>query len=206
MVAQSPITSRNDSQSYSTSILQGTPTMAPPEATPFTATFEKSLSCLDWDLDGMDDELPPSLSEISCDVVFRDWSVQDEMLSNSSDDDEDWRVTFSNSDPFDEFGMDLDTDYFSFDPPLGDDVKDASSLPFDKRFEATRLNLEASMRRSQETRRSLTITTSHVEKYERRGSVKGVIESVENSAQKLQKCFIVANLSSNLNLRHAPRA
>lgn len=168
--------------------------------------FEQSLSCLDWNLEGMDDELPPSISEISGRVVLRDWSVPVDMRSISSIDDEDWRMTFSNSDPFDEFNMDLDTDYFSLDSPLSEDEKHASSLPFDRRFEATRQNLEASMRRSQATRRSLTITTPHVEEYGRRGSVKGVIESVEDSSQKLQKCFIVANMVPNGKTTHAQKA
>jgi hypothetical protein len=46
--------------------------------------------------------------------------------------------------------------------------------------------LEASMKRSQETRKSLTMKTPKMEEYRRMGSVTGVISSIESSSRQLQ--------------------
>jgi hypothetical protein len=183
--------------------------MAPPEATP-SSPFEQSLSCLDWGLDAMDDELLCAVSESSYHVSLRDWYLPDDVHSHAFDDDDDWRMSLSSpTAPFDEFGMDRDSDdFFLFDTPLTEDEKNACSLPFEQRFEVTRQNLEASMRRSQETRQSLVIKTFQVEKNDRNdrhGSVKGVVDSVEESAQRLQTSFIAAKIVPKLNTLHAQK-
>lgn len=61
-----------------------------------------------------------------------------------------------------------------------------TSMPFEVRYEATLKKLEESMRRSQETRKSLTMKTTKTEKYERTNSVCGVISSIESSSRQLQ--------------------
>lgn len=57
---------------------------------------------------------------------------------------------------------------------------------FDERYEETLANLAESMRRSQETRKSLSMKTPKTEKYPRNKSVTGVLSSIEQSSQQLQ--------------------
>lgn len=147
----------------------------------------------------MDDEVISDLES----TYLQDWSLQD----NSWTDENDWRLSlWPTSDPFDEFAMDLEKDDYLFGPPFADDEMNASSFPLEKRFEVTRHNLEASMRRSQETRQSLTLNTSQVEQHTRQSCIKDVIESVEESAQKLQTCFVLAKIAPQLNSAHAKKA
>lgn len=61
-----------------------------------------------------------------------------------------------------------------------------SSLPFDERYKATLSKLAESMRRSQETRKSLQMKTHKTEDYQRTKSVSGVLSSIEMSSQQLQ--------------------
>ncbi len=87
--------------------------------------------------------------------------------------------------------MKFEDDDDRFFAPLLDDVTSSScsgsgSLPFDARYQATLKKLEESMRRSQETRRSLTMKTSRTEKYERTNCVSGVLSSIEVSSRQLQ--------------------
>jgi hypothetical protein len=87
-----------------------------------------------------------------------------------------------------EFGLTIDVDDFQNIEDTTSDVmdEDPKMLPFHKRFEATAYSLVASMKRSQETRRFLTIMTPKTEDYPRRDSIKGVIESVQKSTEQLQ--------------------
>jgi hypothetical protein len=55
-----------------------------------------------------------------------------------------------------------------------------SSLPFEKRFEATAKNLAESIRRSQETRKSLMLEIPEMSKYS------GVLKSVQRSTYQLE--------------------
>jgi vacuolar-type H+-ATPase subunit F/Vma7 len=59
-------------------------------------------------------------------------------------------------------------------------------LPFEKRFEATAKNLAESIRRSQETRKSLMLEIPEMSKYERKHSLSGVLKSVEKSTHQLE--------------------
>jgi hypothetical protein len=61
-----------------------------------------------------------------------------------------------------------------------------SSLPFEERYKATLKKLAESMKRSQETRKVLTIKTPKMESYPRSSSVTGVVKSIENSTHQLQ--------------------
>jgi hypothetical protein len=72
---------------------------------------------------------------------------------------------------------------------LDDDVffgTSVSSLPFEKRFEATAKNLAESIRRSQESRKSLMLEIPEMSKYERNHSLSGVLKSVEKSTYQLE--------------------
>jgi hypothetical protein len=86
--------------------------------------------------------------------------------------------------------MNIEDDDDRFLAPLLDEMASSSgpscSLPFEARYQDTLKNLEESMRRSQETRRSLTMKTTKTEKYERTHSVSGVLSSIEVSSQQLQ--------------------
>lgn len=55
-----------------------------------------------------------------------------------------------------------------------------------ERYQDIIQKLEASMKRSQETRKSLTMTTPKMEEYRRKSSVTGVLSSIESSSRQLQ--------------------
>lgn len=153
--------------------------------------IEQYLPSSDWDVLGIDDDM---LHEVS---VYSNNSIRGEDLNDDSAPLPDDMSALS--DPFSEWGMDLDDGdddevCFFGSPPAASDggimYCDPSSLPFAKRFEVTRQNLEASMRRSQRTRPSLSLlTTTQVETYGRQISVKDVIESVKKSSLRLQVCL-----------------
>lgn len=71
---------------------------------------------------------------------------------------------------------------------LDDDASTASiGLPLEERYKASLEKLEASMKRSQETRNCLTMKTSATESYERLGSVKEIMSSIATSSGQVQK-------------------
>lgn len=72
-----------------------------------------------------------------------------------------------------------------------------SSLPFEERYQATLQKLAESMKRSQETRKSLQMKTPKTEEYSRHSSVKCVLSSIEKSTQQLQNYL---NHSSNIHV------
>lgn len=63
---------------------------------------------------------------------------------------------------------------------------DKTPAPFDERYRETLKKLEESMKRSQETRKSLTMKTPKTEEYGRSKSVTGVLTSIENSSRQIQ--------------------
>jgi hypothetical protein len=62
-----------------------------------------------------------------------------------------------------------------------------SSLPFEERYEVTLKKLQESMKRSQETRKSLIMKTNETETYTIIKSVSGVLSSIEISSHQLKK-------------------
>ena len=60
------------------------------------------------------------------------------------------------------------------------------SVEFGEQYKASLRKLSDSMKRSQETRMSLTLKTQKTEKYERSTSVSGVINSTEESSSQLR--------------------
>ena len=137
--------------------------------------FDKALS-FDYLLE--DDDVIPSVEERPCEAMI--WDSFDSTSSSSVDD---YWPLFQE----DDFILEEESDELL----VANRTIDESSLPFEKRFEATRRSLELCMRRSQETRPSLTLstTTEEISKHVEESSVKGVVDSVEQSARKLQSYF-----------------
>jgi hypothetical protein len=77
-----------------------------------------------------------------------------------------------------------DVDRFSLS--FLDDAQDKTNLPFEERYKATLSKLAESMRRSQQTRKSLSMKTTKTAKYPRKNSVSGVLSSIEKSSMELQ--------------------
>jgi len=74
---------------------------------------------------------------------------------------------------------------------LSDEAADTtSSLPFEERYKVTLEKLAESMKRSQETRKSLSMKTKKTEEYSRTTSVSGVLNMIEKSSQELLKVHI----------------
>ena len=67
-----------------------------------------------------------------------------------------------------------------------DDTNDQDSKPFEERYKESLKKLAESMKRSQETRKSLVMKTDKTEEYMRRASVAGVIRSIEKSSTQLK--------------------
>lgn len=74
-----------------------------------------------------------------------------------------------------------------------------SSLPFEERYQARLKNLQESMNRSQETRKSLTMKTCKTEKYKRIQSLSQVLSSIHSSSRQLQDAYPTAPLKELLS-------
>ena len=66
-----------------------------------------------------------------------------------------------------------------------------SPLLDDVRYQQVLKKLEASMRRSRETRKSLIMKTNKTVKYGRKKSISGVLSSVESSSRRLQRTILL---------------
>jgi len=82
--------------------------------------------------------------------------------------------------------MDYDAGYVVTDEESSSSSSPSSPMMNQKRYQEILKKLEASMKRSQETRKSLTMKTPKTEEYNRIGSVTGVLSSIENSSRQLQ--------------------
>jgi hypothetical protein len=81
---------------------------------------------------------------------------------------------------------DEDVDRFSLSLMSAVENDATSSLPFEERYKATLQKLAFSMKRSQESRKSLKVKTAKTEQYPRIKSVIGVVSSIEKSTEQLQ--------------------
>lgn len=79
-------------------------------------------------------------------------------------------------------------DFTDESPPstIDEVVNDTIQVPFEERYKMTMTKLAESMKRSQETRKSLQMRTPKTKDYQRSNSVTGVISSIEMSSQQLQ--------------------
>lgn len=66
------------------------------------------------------------------------------------------------------------------------DLIDDVGMSFEERYKATLKKLAFSMKRSQETRKCLTMKTDKTEKYDRLGSVNMILSSVATSSDQIQ--------------------
>jgi hypothetical protein len=85
----------------------------------------------------------------------------------------------------------LPVDFMTDDEEDGDSIMedeeaDTVSLSFEERYKATLQKLAFSMKKSQETRKSLTMQTANTEKYDRLGTVKRILSSVATSTDQVQ--------------------
>eukprot|EP00527_Entomoneis_sp_CCMP2396_P007429 CAMPEP_0198153304 /NCGR_PEP_ID=MMETSP1443-20131203/63538_1 /TAXON_ID=186043 /ORGANISM="Entomoneis sp., Strain CCMP2396" /LENGTH=183 /DNA_ID=CAMNT_0043819591 /DNA_START=52 /DNA_END=603 /DNA_ORIENTATION=+ len=163
----------------------------------------------EWDHDRftMDEESSATSSE-EASKVFEQWQTEDdgEMDMMDLDDridsnlsgDEIAFIDFcpSPTTPMDELNYmhfgDRDMEKYSLnlvDITSDDEEEDSdktSSLSFQQRYEATLQKLADSMKRSQETRKSLVMRTKQTEHYARSPVVSGVVESIETSSRQLR--------------------
>ncbi|CAB9530447.1 expressed unknown protein [Seminavis robusta] len=72
-------------------------------------------------------------------------------------------------------------------PTQGINPKLSSDDPLQERYQAHIRKLAESMKRSQETRRSLTLKTPNTNQYSRSSNVHGVLNSIEQSSRQLQQ-------------------
>jgi hypothetical protein len=170
--------------------------------------MELSLSTT-WDQDivMISDEEISATSHEEASKVFEQWQtddqdqdmdimeVDDQIGSNLLGDDIFPDPCVSPTGPLDELVymniVDQDIDRFSLSLLNEDEVATetddkTSSLPFEERYKSTLQKLTESMKRSQETRKSLQMQTPKTIGYSRRNSVSGVLKSIEKSTKQLQ--------------------
>lgn len=150
-----------------------------------------------------DEELSASSNE-EASKVFEQWQSDDDEMqdldimqvdeqlgSNLLGDDIFHDTCVSPTGPLEEIvymTVDDDDDVGRFPLSLLSTARDDAtiSLPFEERYRATLQKLAFSMKRSQESRKSLKVKTSKTEKYARIQSVIGVVSSIEKSTEQLQ--------------------
>ena len=163
--------------------------------------FDLSI-CWDQDDVVMQDEELSATSHEEAKNVFQTWKTEELDLSNIMEVDEQIGSNllgdeiFSPSScesplgPIEELNLiGLGDDDSSFILPS--DVSDAASFSsshpeFDEQYKTILRKLSESMKKSQETRKSLIMKTPETERYSRSSSVSGVISSIEKSSQQLQ--------------------
>jgi hypothetical protein len=163
----------------------------------------------EWDQDTemMNDEEFSATSHEEASKVFEQWQTDEELdimevdeqigcnlledifhdpcLSPTGPLEELVLVSFDEED-FDRFSLSFLGEDDDSDVLTGTTTSSTSSLPFDERYKATLSKLAESMKRSQETRKSLQMKTMKTDNYQRRNSVSGVLTSIEKSTQQLQ--------------------
>jgi hypothetical protein len=170
-------------------------------------TLELSLpSTWDQDIVMISDEELSATSHEEASKVFSQWQVDDqaqamdimevdEQIGSNLLEDIFIDPCDSPTGPLDEMVClslgEQDIDRFSLSLFIDEDddasnSKSISSLPFDQRYKATLQKLAESMKRSQETRKSLQMQTPKTAGYSRRKSVSGVLQSIEKSSKELQ--------------------
>ena len=154
-----------------------------------------------------------SAQEPSNDFVLGSWQVeQDPSTGTLSDDDEDDFMAVDNivdetplTPPAGRLSLeealednlaaalarDDDEDSFftthSFEPASPAPSNLTTYLPAEQRYQATLDKLAESMKKSQETRKSLRIKTTETMEYSRWGSISGTLTSIEKSTKELQQ-------------------
>ena len=160
---------------------------------------------IEWDHDTemLNDEELSATSNEEASKVLEQWQADQDQGFEIMEVDEQIGSTFLGDEIFDEpcvsptgpleelVLMNINEDDDRFFAPVLDaeepSVSQAtSSLPFEERYRLTLQKLQESMKRSQETRKSLKMKTNKTEKYARTKSVSGVLSSIEKSTDQLQ--------------------
>ena len=118
------------------------------------------------------------------DSTFVDFSVSMPALNDNMSDDE-RRFLAPLMEDTTTTTMDYDAGFVTTDDG-SPSTTSPSPILNQERYQEIFKKLEASMKRSQETRKSLTMKTSKTKKYTRRESVTGVLSSIESSSRQLQ--------------------
>jgi hypothetical protein len=170
-----------------------------------TKSIELSLPT-EWnDDEDMMDEEQSAVSSEEASKVFEQWQTDDnEAMMDIMDVDEQIGSNLLGDELFPDpcnspTGPMEELSYFSFDDEEvdkfslsllnfteADDPTSTSSKPFEERYKESLQKLAESMKRSQETRKSLVMKTDKTKEYLRRKSVHGVIKSIEKSTEQLQ--------------------
>jgi hypothetical protein len=180
-----------------------------------TSFAEPSHSC-EWDHDTemlQDEELSGATSsneeaikvlelwKVDQDQDLEMMEIDEQIDANLLEDDIFGPSCVSSTDPLEDLVLVniLDEDDDHFFAPFSDSADDTtppsctstSSFPLEERHQMILKKLQESMKRSQETRKSLsTMKTYKMEQYPRIKSVNGVLSSIEMSSHQLQDYYI----------------
>ncbi|CAB9503853.1 expressed unknown protein [Seminavis robusta] len=122
---------------------------------------------MDFD-DHLEDDYPPTPP---ADRLFLEEALEDTLLGDGSDHEDDSSFFTTHSQPL----------------MVTAPATSTSFLPYDQRYQATLDKLAESMKKSQETRKSLRIKTCETMEYSRWNTVSGTLTSIEKSTQQLQQ-------------------
>ena len=177
------------------------PTVPPPSYTDLALPSDLVLP-IEWDHDSMmlNEEELSATSCVEAGKVFEQWQtdqvqdldimeIDEQLGSNLLMDEIFGTPDVSPSGPLDEIHMVSDDDE-SYYAPYGEEYESASlshPSPFDERYRATLMKLQESMRRSQETRKCLSMNTFNTDTYDRRKNVSSVLTSIEKSSREVQQ-------------------
>jgi hypothetical protein len=133
------------------------------------------VDCINMDFDDMDDDIPPTPP---AGRLLLEEALEDTLDQFADNDDDSFFTTHSETSPALHDDMPSSTT---------NTIAMTSFLPVDQRFQATLDKLSESMKKSQETRKSLHIKTSETMDYTRWNSISETVSSIEKSTQQLQQ-------------------
>lgn len=155
----------------------------------------------DHDTEMLNEEELSATSHEEAGKVFEQWQtdqdqdldimeVDEQIGSNLLGDEIFGTPCISPAGPLEELHMVSDDDddscgYFAHEDAKSSPLSPCS--PLDERYRASLMKLQESMKRSQETRKCLSLNTLKTESYARRKSVCGVLSSIEKSSSQIQK-------------------
>jgi hypothetical protein len=128
------------------------------------------VDSIDMDFDDMDDEIPPTPP---ADRLLLEEALEETLDQIADNDDDSFFTTHSELSPA-----------YSTDNKA---TTVTSFLPIDQRYQATLDKLAESMKKSQETRKSLRIKTTETMEYTRWRSISETVSSIEKSTLQLQQ-------------------
>jgi hypothetical protein len=130
------------------------------------------VDSINMDFDDMDDDIPPTPP---AGRLLLEEALEDTLDQIADHDDDSYFTTHSELSPA------LDG------TPTTNAITITSFLPIDQRYQATLDKLAESMKKSQETRKSLRIKTAETVEYTRWNSISETVSSIEKSTLQLQQ-------------------